>query len=109
MNSINIMGRLTHDPVLKTTEKGNPIVNFSVAVDDSGKRTDFIDCAAFMKTAETIAKHLKKGCTVCVSGKLRIDKYEKDGIKHKAAFIIVNTIDFIQKPESEFATDYYKE
>ena len=77
MNSINIIGRLTSDPTLRTSEKGNQIANFSVAVDDTGKRTDFFDCAAFTKTAETVSKYLKKGCKVGITGRLRIDKYEK--------------------------------
>ncbi|OQB40718.1 MAG: Single-stranded DNA-binding protein ssb [candidate division CPR1 bacterium ADurb.Bin160] len=101
MNSINIIGRLTSDPTLRTSEKGNQIANFSVAVDDTGKRTDFFDCAAFTKTAETVSKYLKKGCKVGITGRLRIDKYEKDGIKHKAAYIIVQSIDFIEKPKEE--------
>ena len=54
LNHITIMGRLTRDPELRTTQAGVSVTSFTVAVDrdfggrDGGERqTDFIDCVAW--------------------------------------------------------------
>ena len=57
MNSICLMGRLTADPELKTTQSGISVTSFSVAVDrayrakDQERQTDFINCVAWRNTA----------------------------------------------------------
>ena len=53
MNSICLMGRLTGDPELKTTQSGVSVTSFRVAVDrayrskDQERQTDFINCVAW--------------------------------------------------------------
>ena len=60
MNSICLIGRLTADPELKTTQSGISVTSFSVAVDrnfrgkDQERQTDFINCVAWRQTAEII-------------------------------------------------------
>ena len=58
LNHIVIMGRLTKDPELRTTQSGVSVTSFTLAVDrdfknkDSGeKSTDFIDVVAWRQTA----------------------------------------------------------
>ena len=102
LNHITIMGRLTRDPELRVTGSGISVANFSVAVDrdfsgkDSGeKETDFIDCTAWRKTAEFVAKHFTKGRMIVVSGRLQINSYtDKDGNKRRSAVVVADNCYF---------------
>ena len=73
MNSICLMGRLTGDPELKTTQNGFSVTSFSVAVDrayrgkDQERQTDFINCVAWRGTAEFISRYFRKGQRIALA------------------------------------------
>ena len=102
LNHITIMGRLTRDPEMRTTQSGVAVASFTLAVDrdfggrDGGeKQTDFIDCTAWRHTAEFVSKYFSKGRMAVVSGRLQIDNYtDNDGNKRKAAKVIADNIYF---------------
>ena len=102
LNHITIMGRLTRDPEMRTTQSGVSVASFTLAVDrdfggrDGGeKQTDFIDCTAWRHTAEFVSKYFSKGRMAVVSGRLQIDNYtDNDGNKRKAAKVIADNIYF---------------
>ena len=87
LNHITIMGRLTRDPELRTTQAGVSVVSFTVACDrdfggrDGGERqTDFIDCVAWRSTGEFVSKYFHKGSMIVVSGRLQSRKWQdRDG------------------------------
>lgn len=73
MKSITIAGRLTRDAEIRTTNNGDRLASFSVAVDDRSGREKtalFFDCTLFGKRGEALAQYLTKGSPVCVSGDL---------------------------------------
>ena len=83
LNHIVIMGRLTRDPELRTTQSGVSVTSFTVAVDRdySGqnggqKETDFIDCVAWRSTGEFVSKYFSKGSMIVVSGRLQSRKWQ---------------------------------
>lgn len=79
MKTITIAGRLTRDAELRTTNSGDRLASFSVAVDDrSGKdkTTLFFDCTLFGKRGEGLSQYLTKGSSVTVSGDLGTREYE---------------------------------
>ena len=83
LNHITIMGRLTRDPELRTTQSGVNVASFSVAVErdfggrDGGERqTDFIDCVAWRQTGEFVSKYFHKGSMMVVSGRLQSRKWQ---------------------------------
>ena len=83
-NTIVIHGRLTRDPEMKTGSTGSEYCNFTVAVDSFNgkeKETDFFDCTAFGKTAAAISQYMAKGREIIVTGSMRSNKTEKDGVK----------------------------
>ena len=102
LNHIIIMGRLTRDPEMRSTQSGVAVASFTLAVDrdfggkDGGeKQTDFIDCTAWRHTAEFVSKYFSKGRMAVVSGRLQIDNYtDNDGNKRKAAKVIADNIYF---------------
>lgn len=68
MNKAILMGRLTRDPEIRTTQSGINVCNFTVACDRRTKgedgnwnnEADFIPCVAWRQTAEHIARYYKK-------------------------------------------------
>ena len=102
LNHITIMGRLTRDPEMRSTQSGVSVASVTLAVDrdfggrDGGeKQTDFIDCTAWRHTAEFVSKYFSKGRMAVVSGRLQIDNYtDNDGNKRKAAKVIADNIYF---------------
>lgn len=104
MNSINIIGRLVRDPESRTTTSGSQMTTFAIACDDGKDEVSYFDCKAFDKTAELVAKYKRKGDQVAVSGRLKQERWEKDGQKRSAVRILAGRVDFIG-PRSESKPD----
>lgn len=88
LNHITIMGRLTRDPELRSTQSGVTVASFTVAVDrdyadQSGSReTDFIDCVGWRQTGEFVSKYFSKGSMIVVDGRLQSRHWQdRDGNK----------------------------
>ena len=84
MNNISIMGRLTRDPELTTTQSGVEMCKYSVAVDrqkdkSGNKKTDFFNCVAFSQGGAFVNKYFHKGDGIIVHGRMESNKSEKDG------------------------------
>ncbi len=100
MNKVVLMGRLTADPELKTTQSGKSFVDFSLAVnrpkakDATETIADFIRCRAWQKSAEFLCKYFGKGRLVAVSGRIETSSYEKDGQKRFSTIVVVDGIHF---------------
>jgi single-strand DNA-binding protein len=110
MNHIVLIGRLTRDPELRYTPNGVAVANFDLAVDrptpnQQGEReADFIRIVTWQKQAEVVANYLKKGRLVAVEGRLQIRNYEtQDGQKRKAAEVVANRVQFLEKARDEAA------
>lgn len=103
MNSVNLIGRITKDPELRRTQSGNAVVSFTLAVDNRHKEdgADFPICVAWNQVAELVAKYVRKGHKIAVSGKLQTRSYESKGNKHFITEVIVETVDFLEKKELE--------
>lgn len=105
MNNVNLTGRLTKDPELRTSSSGSAYMKFIMAVNRRFKKegqpdVDFINCTAFGKTAETMANHLHKGSLIGVSGEIQTGSYtDKDGKKVYTTEIMVNNFDFLEKKD----------
>ena len=97
LNHIVVMGRLTRDPEYRTTQNQTDVANFTLAVDRDGKEkeTDFIDCVAWRKTAEFVAKYFRKGSMAVVEGRLQIREWtDREGAKRRSAEVVVSNIHF---------------
>lgn len=103
LNQAAILGRLTHDVELRTTQNGKHVVNFTIAVGRKGKDAgvDFINCVAWEKTADLIAQYCGKGSMVAVAGRIQVTQYEQDGKKRSSTDIIVDIIDFLDKKRED--------
>ena len=103
MNVICLMGRLTGDPELKTTQNGVSVTSFSVAVDrayrskDQERQTDFINCVAWRNTAEFISRYFRKGQRIALQGSLQSRKYTaNDGSQRTVYEVVVDNAFFCE-------------
>ncbi|MBQ6020591.1 MAG: single-stranded DNA-binding protein [Clostridia bacterium] len=101
LNSAIIMGRLTFDPELRTTNTGLSVTTFTVAVDrgyvkpGEQKKTDFIRCVAWRQQAEFVTKYFRKGSMIAVQGSIQVRNYEdRNGQKREQTEIVVDTVSF---------------
>lgn len=117
INSVVIMGRLTRDPELKTTQSGLFVVSFTVAVDrkyQKERQADFLNVVAWRKTAEFVEKYFHKGSMIAVQGSIQTRKYEdKNGSNRTAVEIVADNVSFcgpkIDKPNLSVSTDDFEE
>lgn len=99
MNSVNLLGRLTKDPETyePKTKDGVLIAKFTLAVNRDAENADFIRITTFGKTAETVAKYLKKGVMIAVSGRIVTGSYEKDGATVYTTDVVADRFFFAEK------------
>lgn len=98
MNKVEIMGRLTKDVEIQKAKSGNDYAKFTLAIPRKLEKdkTDFIDCVAFGKLAETLVKYVEKGNRLIVTGSINLNDYEdKDGNKRNSISIIVDDFYFV--------------
>lgn len=110
-NRVVLIGRLTADPVIRTTQNGVSVASFNIAVDrkfknQSGeKETDFIPIVAWRGLADNCGRYLSKGKMAAVDGRLQVRSYEdKDGNRRTIAEVIAETIEFLSPKDSVEST-----
>jgi len=114
LNSVLFIGRVTRDGELKYLESGAAILKFSLAVNrsippkDGGEwknEASFFDLQAWGKMAEQKAPHIVKGKQIAVVGKLRQDRWEKDGQSQSKIYVVVSGIQILADPRPKGEQD----
>ena len=106
LNCVNIMGNLCRDPELKSTPAGKFVCSMSIANNrvytkdgEKVQEVSFFDVVVWGATAENCSKYLKKGSGCIVEGRLKQDRWEKDGKTQSRVSIIASSVHFLQKKE----------
>jgi single-strand DNA-binding protein len=101
LNSVQLMGRITHTPELKTTQSGKDYLRFTIAInngkDQYGNEREpyFIDCTAWEKTAVFIYDYFNRGSLIALEGSIQTSTYEgKDGKTKKRFEVRANRVHF---------------
>ena len=96
MNNFNGIGRIATEIEIRYTKDGTAVANFSLALDNYGDKTSFVDVTCWRKLAENVAEYMEKGRQVGVSGELVQDKWEnKQGEKRSKIKINARNIKFL--------------
>ncbi|MBF0122808.1 MAG: single-stranded DNA-binding protein [Candidatus Omnitrophica bacterium] len=108
LNSVNIMGNLTRDPELKTIPSGKSVCSMSIANNriytKNGERVtevSYFDIEVWGAVAENCAKYLKKGSGIIVEGRLKQERWEKDGKTQSRVRIAANSIHFMPRKSDD--------
>lgn len=109
MNKAILIGRLTADPELTTTNSGVDVCRFSLAINrpfksQSGEtQTDFLNIVVWRAAAANCHKFLKKGSQCAVVGSIQTRSYEdNNGIKRYVTEIVADNVEFLGKPNSSY-------
>lgn len=98
MNNIQITGRLTADPELKTTPSGVSVCAYNLAVKRPKVKdtTDFLTVVSWRQGAEYLCKYGHKGDVVAVSGVLTTRSWEdKNGNKRISYEVVSDTVELV--------------
>lgn len=108
MNKVELIGRLTKDPEIRTTANQVAFCNFTLAVDRSFKdangqrQADFINCVAWRQTATFIQKYFRKGNRLAVIGSIQTRSYEdKNGQKVFVTEVIADEAEFVESNNAQ--------
>lgn len=110
LNKAILMGRLTRDPEMRYTQSNTPVTSFTLAIDRDRKgpngerQTDFIECAAFGKTAEFVKNWFAKGMMAIVVGRIQSRNWEdRNGNKRTSIEINANEVLFGESKKDKAA------
>lgn len=81
INKVVLIGRLTKDPELRTTQNGKSVCSFTLAVNRKIQQqgqpdADFISCVAWGKSADNMTTYLHKGSLIGVEGRIQTRSYD---------------------------------
>ena len=98
MNSVNLIGRITKNLKLQASAKGDPIVAFTVAVNE-GSAVHFVPCITFGKLAGNVELYCGKGSLVGVIDKIQAiaDKQTKTN----KIFVLAKQVQFLDHKDAE--------
>lgn len=101
LNNYSVIGRMTRDlddRAFGYTQNGKARLNISIAVNDGygdNEYTSYFDVVIWGKTAENIKPYLGRGKQLCINGRLRQDRWEKDGQKNSRVCIVAETVQLL--------------
>lgn len=101
MNKAIIVGNITKDLELKTTNDGKHVLEFSLACNESKDEVNYIECVAWEKNADNISQYCGKGAKLLVEGKIKTRKWQdQNGNNRYRTFVLVDRIEFMSKPNN---------
>jgi len=98
------IGNLGRDPEMRVMPSdGKYVTNISIAITESYKDkqgqkqevTEWVNVVFFGKLAEIAGQYLKKGSKVYIEGKLKTEKYQKDGQDRYITKVIANSMQML--------------
>ena len=103
LNSVQLIGRFTRDPELRTTQSGVSTCSFTIAVDRNfvrqgeERKADFINCVAWRQTAEFITRYFKKGNLIALEGSIQTRNWDdNEGKRHYVTEVVVERTHFVE-------------
>lgn len=108
MNKVILIGNLSRDPELATTNSGVAVCRFSIAVQrryqnaEGEREADFFNIVVWRAAGENCAKFLKKGSKCAVIGRLQNSSYEaSDGTKRYTTEVVADEVEFLSSRSND--------
>lgn len=108
INRVTLIGRLTKDVELRSTQSGTSVASFSIANNKSyssnGEKKEevsYFNCTAWGKAGEIINQYMKKGDRIGIDGRLQQRSWQnKEGNKQYSIEVVVDNFQFLSSPKS---------
>lgn len=100
-NRVFLIGRLTKDPELKSTQTGKMVCSFGLATNEGKDAVSFHQIQTWDKLAELCNQYLKKGSKCFVEGRINYSQSEKNGEKKFFTQIVATTVKFLDDAKQE--------
>lgn len=102
-NRVILAGNITRDPEVRYIPSGTAVADMTLAINrkyrtssgEAQEETCFVDITVWGKQAETCGQYLKKGSSVLLEGRLKLDRWEKDGQKHSRLTVVADRVQFL--------------
>ena len=108
MNKVILIGNLTKDPELRTTQTGVSVCTFRIAVTrrfanaQGVRESDFFDVVAWRQSADFVSRYFSKGRKIAVVGTLQNRSYEaKDGTRRTVTEVVADEVEFVDSRQSQ--------
>lgn len=118
LNAITLIGRITQEVGEKDftfLSTGTAKLNLHIANNESRKNgdkwedeTSYFDVTVWGKPAENLKQKIRKGLLIGVTGRLKQDRWEKDGQKKSKIYINASAVEVLEKTEKP-ANDFVQE
>jgi single-strand DNA-binding protein len=97
INNVVLAGNTTEDPEVRSTTTGKKVASFRLAVNNplNDKETLFIKVETWDKQADFVGTYVKKGSSISVIGRLKLETWEKDGRKNSAISVVADRVNFV--------------
>ena len=110
MNKVILIGNLTKDTEISTTQNGVAVCRFTIAVSrrftnaEGERETDFINVIVWRTLADNCHKFLKKGSKAAIVGSVQTRSYDgTDGTKKYITEVVADEVEFISTKNGEGA------
>lgn len=108
-NSVIEIGRLTKNAEMKLSKAGSAIVNFTIGVSELCKaengefatRSNFFDVVMFGRYAQACMQSLTKGREVAIKGRLKQERWTKDGKNYSRIVIYAEDLQVLREPKNQ--------
>jgi single-strand DNA-binding protein len=84
LNRVHLIGNLTRDPEVRYTPQGTAVADIGLAInrswkddnDEKKEEVTFVDVTLWGRVAEVAQEYLRKGRSVFIEGRLRLDTWD---------------------------------
>lgn len=115
MNRVFLIGNLTKDPELTTTNSGISLCKFTLAVprrfagNDGEREADFLPIIVWRGQADNCYKWLKKGNKAGVTGSIQTRQYDApDGTRKYITEVVADEVEFLSSRNGSDETENVK-
>lgn len=102
MNKSFLMGNLTRDIELQHTPQGTAVCDIGLAVNERRKsgdewvdETTFVDVTLWGRNAEVADEYTRKGSSVMIEGRLKLETWEHEGQKRSKLKVVADRLQLL--------------
>ena len=109
-NKVILVGNLTRDPEMRHTSSGAGVCTLGMAINrkftsqgETREETCFVDISVWGRQGESCTEYLRKGRSVLVEGRLKLDQWDdrETGKKRSRLSVVAERVQFLSSPQRD--------